>query len=279
MRLLLALPLPLALAAAAAHAQAPAATPAASATSAAKPAALPAASDVIARFVAAIGGRDAVMRHNSIRSSGTFEMPSAGVKGQVVLVQAKPDKMSMVMTVPGMGEILTAYDGAAGWAVNPMQGPRLLEGKELDQMREDAGFSNVLRSSESVRSMETVGQVEMGGQSCYKLHIVFKSGRESHDCYSVETGLLVGMVGRQDSPMGAVEVVTLVSDYKDFGGLKSATRLRQQMLGQEQIMTLDKVEFDGAADAAAFDPPAAIKTLLASAGRKPVVTKPVAAKP
>jgi hypothetical protein len=167
-----------------------------------------------------------------------------------------------------MGQIITAYDGAAGWSVNPMQGPRLLEGKELDQMREESGFANVLRSSESIRAMETVEKTEMGGQACYKVRVTYKSGRESHDCYSAETGLLVGMNSKQDSPMGSVEVVTLVSDYKEFGGLKSATRLCQQMLGQEQIMTLDTIEYDGAADAAAFEPPAAIKTLLAGASEK-----------
>ena len=261
----------LALAPAAARAQAPAAAPVAKA--AAKPdATLPAARDLVARYVAAIGGRDAVMRHSSIRSTGTFEMPAAGVKGRMVLVQAKPDRMAMTMTVPGMGEIVTAYDGTAGWSVNPMQGPRLLEGKELDQMREEAGFANVLRSSESIRAMETVEKTEMGGQPCYKVRVTYKSGRESHDCYSPETGLLVGMNSKQDSPMGSVEVVTLVSDWKEFGGLKSATRLRQQMLGQEQIMTLDTIEFDGTADAAAFEPPAAIKTLLASAAAKPTTS-------
>lgn len=262
------------LAPAVARAQTPAATTAAKAPAAAKSAALPAAKDVVARFVTAIGGQDAVMRHSSIRSTGTFEMPTAGVKGQVVLVQAKPDKMSMVMTVPGMGEILTAYDGTVGWSVNPMQGPRLLEGKELEQIREDAGFSNVLRNSANIRAMETVERTEMGGQPCYKVHITYKSGRESYDCYSVDTGLLVGMIGRQDSPMGSVEVVTLVSDYKDFGGLKTATRLRQQMLGQEQLMTLDAVVFDDAADAAAFEPPAAIRTMLASGDRKAPAAKP-----
>lgn len=257
----------LAIAPAAVRAQAPTAAPVAKAA-AAPDAALPAARELVARYVAAIGGRDALMRHSSIRSTGTFEMPAAGVKGQMVLVQAKPSKMALTMIVPGMGEIVTAYDGTAGWAVNPMQGPRLLEGKELDQMREEAGFANVLRSSESIRAMETVEKTEMGGHPCYKVKVTYKSGRESHDCYSPETGLLIGMNSKQDSPMGSVEVVTLMSDWKEFGGLKSATRLRQQMLGQEQIMTLHTIEFDGASDAAAFEPPAAIKTLLASASVK-----------
>ena len=89
----------------------------------------------------------------------------------------------------------------------------------------------------------------MGGVPCYQVKVVWKSGREATECYAVESGLLAGRQSRVETPQGAIDQTVLIGDYKDFGGLKSATRLRQQMLGQEQIMTLDKVEFDGAADA------------------------------
>jgi hypothetical protein len=258
-----------------APAQAPAPSTAAdsapSAAAVARPAqsaTLPAGKDVIARYVAAIGGRNALVKHSSMRSTGTFEMPGAGLKGDVVLVQAKPNKMALTLNVAGMGEIVTAYNGTAGWSINPMQGPRVLEGQELAQLRDDASFESMLRSGPSIRSVETVEQGEMGGQPCYKVKVTYASGRQVMDCYGTETGLLVGSVTKQESPMGVVEVTTLVGDYKDFGGLKSATSMRQRMMGQEQVMTLTNIEYDRPEDAAAFDPPPAIRTMLKSAPKE-----------
>jgi hypothetical protein len=202
------------------------------------------------------------MRHSTIRYVGTFEMPAAGVKGDVSLVQAAPDRMAMTMNIPGMGQMMTGYNGTVGWAVNPMQGPRVLEGAELDQLRDQAGLSAMLRAADRVRSAETVELTTMGGQACYKVKIIFTTGRESYDCYSPETGLLVGMIQRQESPMGSVEVTTVVSDWKEFGGIKVPTVARAQMMGQEMVQTVDHLEFDRPEDVKALEIPEAVKPLV-----------------
>jgi hypothetical protein len=223
---------------------------------------LPTGRAIIDRYVQAIGGRDAVMRNSSIRYTGNFEMPAAGMKGNLTVVQAAPNKMAMTVELPGLGQMVSGYDGTVGWSINPMQGPRVLEGKELEQLREDAGPAAMLRSPDRIRSAETVELTTMGGQSCYKVRITYHSGRESFDCYSPETGLLVGMTQTQESPMGAVQVTTLFDDWKAFGGLKTATKMRQQMLGQEQILTIDRLEFNRPDDAKAVEAPEQIKPLV-----------------
>jgi hypothetical protein len=189
-------------------------------------------------------------------------MPAAGVKGDLSVVQAAPNKMAMTMNIPGVGQIATGYDGTTGWAMNPMQGPRVLEGKELDQLREDAGPSALLRSADRIRSAETMELTTLGGQSCYRVKITYKSGRESFDCYSPDTGLLVGMISSQQSPMGTVEVTTTFGDWKEFGGLKTATTMRQQMMGQEQILTIDRLEFNRPEDVKAVEVPEQVRPLV-----------------
>jgi hypothetical protein len=226
---------------------------------------LPSGRAIIDRYVQAIGGRDAVMRNNSIRYIGTFELPAAGVKANLTVVQAAPNKMAVTIDVPGMGQMLTGFDGTVGWSINPMQGPRVLEGKELEQLRDDAGPSAMLRPPDRIRAAETVELTTMNGQPCYKVKIIYHSGRESFDCYSQQTGLLVAMTATQESPMGSVQVTSFFDEWKEFGGFKTATKVRQQMLGQEQVMTIDRVEFNGPEDAKAIEVPEQIKPLV----RKP----------
>jgi hypothetical protein len=170
--------------------------------------------------------------------------------------------MAMTMDIPGMGQVVTGFDGTTGWSVNPMQGPRLLEGKELEQLREESGPSAVLRPADRVRSVETVELTTMNGQPCYKVKVTSISGRESFDCYSTQTGLLVAMMQTQESPMGAVQVTSLFDEYKDFGGLRTPTKVRLQMMGQEQVLTIDRVEFDNPDDPKAIELPEQVKPLV-----------------
>lgn len=225
--------------------------------------ALPPASELVARFAEAIGGREALMKHQTIRSIGSFEMPAAGLKGDLRVVQSKDGKSAMTITMPGIGELAGGYDGTVGWSMNPMQGPRVLEGKELMQMQEEAGFLPLLRESSAIDSMVTVEKTTIGDVPCYKVKISYKSGRQSYDCYGVETGLLAGTMAVQESNLGTIEITTAMTDWKEFGGVKFATRMRQQAMGQEQVLSVNEVVFDDPSDAAALELPAPVKAVLA----------------
>lgn len=223
--------------------------------------ALPPADEIIDRHVAAVGGRDAVLAHTSSRVTGTFAMPSVGIEGTLVVNAAAPNLNMTRVEIPGLGTILSGFDGEVGWSVDPNLGPRLLEGMELAATREGSSQLAAVRDPSLFDVRETVERTEINDEPCFKVRLVWKSGRETFDCYSIETGLLIGGTSRQESPMGAIETVTLLEDYREFDGVRSATRIRQQMLGQEQIMTLDSVEYD-VVDPADFIPPEPIRALI-----------------
>ena len=226
---------------------------------------LPPAKDVIAKFVTATNATAVMAKHTSVKTTGKFEMASAGISGDIEIAQARPNKTMLRIDLPGMGQVQEGFDGTTGWAINPMQGPRIKTGKELEAVREESAFGASSRQGPNIASAQTVEKTEMNGEGCYKVKLVWKSGRETFDCYSVASGLLIASMAKQDTPMGSVDVTNLVSDYKDFGGQKIATRLTQQVMGQEQVITINNVEYD-AADPASFEMPAAIKAL---ADKKP----------
>ena len=226
---------------------------------------LPPAEEVIDRYVEAIGGRDAALQSMSSRTVGSFSMPAMGVTGDLTVLTGEDDQMYTSVTIPGMGEMQSGYTGEVGWSVDPLTGPRLLEGAELDAMREQADDRYAVRDPALFTSVETVGEAEYDGEACWEIAYVWVSGRESSECFSKETGLLIASVSSQESPMGTVDVVTRMSDYQQFGDLMLPTTMRQSAMGQEQVMTIESVEFDGVEDAD-FEPPAAILTLINSGG-------------
>lgn len=233
----------------------------------AQPADLPPAREVVARYVDAIGGEAAVTTPRSIRTSGTFEMGGGAMRGTFVIVQT-PTQTSLTLTLPGLGDLVTAFDGTHGWSVNPMQGPRLLEGAELAALREDGGSTGVLRRSPHLVRMETVARAEIDGEACWRVRFTYASGRETADCYAVASGLLLGSWSSQESPMGTIAVETRVGEWRAFGPLRTATVLRQRAMGQEQLLRVERVEFDRADDAAAFAPPPAVRAMLDAAAAR-----------
>jgi hypothetical protein len=222
---------------------------------------LPAAKDLVAKHVVAIGGREAILRHPFFRAKGTFGMPAAGMTGELEVAGAQPNLVLMKITLPGMGDVLQGFDGTHAWSLDPMQGPRLMEGEELAQMADEAEFASVLRESPSIASMETTEIVTLGGQQCYKVKIVRKSGRETFDCYAVDSGLLIGGFAKQKTAMGEVEAVTEYSDYQEFNGIKQPRKTTLTMMGQQQVLEFTSYEY-GPIDAAVFTVPAAIATLI-----------------
>ena len=232
----------------------------ASSIAAQAPAQLPPAKELIAKFGSATNTASVLAKHKSVTAKGKLEMPAAGLSGDLEITQARPNKSMMRVNLAGVGEMQQGFDGTTAWAVNPMQGPRILSGRELDAVREESSFGVSSRQGPNVASAETVEKTEMNGEACYKVKLVWKSGRETFDCYSVATGLLIASIVKQETPMGTVEVTNLIGDYKDFGGQKVATRVAQQAMGQEQVMRFTAIEYDIASDST-FAMPPAIKAL------------------
>jgi hypothetical protein len=223
---------------------------------------LPPAAELVARHVAAVGGESAVRRHHSSRMTGTLEMPGMGLRGEVTLTAVAPHGSRMRVVIPGLGEIATGFDGTTGWSLNPMQGPRVLEGGELARLRDETDFhGEILRAQNAATSRRTVALTELGGQPCYRVEVTWASGRQSAECYAVASGLLVGSWSHEVTATATMELTTTLSGYREVGGVKFPTVMRLRVGPQEQLLTFTDIVLDDA-DPSAVAPPVAIRALL-----------------
>lgn len=222
--------------------------------------ALPPAAPLVAKYAAAIGA-PALMRAPQITTKGGMAMVAAGINATFEMVQLRPNSMQMLTTIPGVGAIQVGYDGTIAWSVDPMQGPRLLAGKELDEIREEADPRATARAPDLFSAVETVADTTMGGERCYLVKLTWKSGRETFDCYSPTSGLMVGSKSVQQTAMGAIPVTTVYNDYKKFGDFTMPTKTTQSMMGQQQVITISSVEVGTGAGVSIVAPPE-IKALV-----------------
>jgi outer membrane lipoprotein-sorting protein len=233
---------------------------------------LPPAQQVVDRYVAAIGGKQALARYQSRRIVAEMAMPAMGMTLTVETMASRPNKMLVKSNMPGMGEMLSGYDGQVAWSVNPVQGPRVLVGSELAQAVRMADFDAASDLARLYPTLETVARDSAAGRPCFRVRMVSRDGDEAFGCFDTESGLLLSLQSKQESPMGKVDVTAAFSDYRDFGGIKYAGTTTTSLMGQQMVTTLKEVSYDPIAPSA-FEPPAQIKALSQPGGPAPA-TKP-----
>ena len=223
---------------------------------------LPDVTSIIARYVEATGGEDLIRSLASAHATGSFSMEAQGLSGELEVFSAAPNKLLVRTTLAGIGESATGFDGEIGWSIDPLMGPRLLQGKELEQVRDEADFFGDLHDPGSYSVMEVTGMEEFDGANCYAIRFVRLSGLESLEFFEVDGGLIRGSRSTQESVMGSMAVTTYLSEYRAFGGLLVPTRMVQEFgVGQIAEITMQSVEY-GTVPPEAFDLPLEISALV-----------------
>jgi hypothetical protein len=204
--------------------------------------ALPDGKTVIERFIKAIGGRDAIMRQTGRHVVGKMEVPAQGMSGDLELWAQAPNKMTMSVSISGIGSIRGGYNGTVGWSLNPMMGPMLLDSLQLRQMQQQADFYSALYPETTIKSVETVGDTTFEGKACYKVKVTTTWGEEYAEFFDKEAGLQIGEIRSQASPMGPIEAVTIASDWRSVDGVLMPFKSVQRVMGMEQVFLITSVE-------------------------------------
>ena len=224
---------------------------------------LPTASDIFTKSIEAIGGEAAIRKHTSMVTKGTLSMPAAGMSGKLEIITLAPNKILTLMEFPGVGKITQGFDGTVGWSVNPMQGPSLIEGSMLEELKKSSDMYKDLDPSKIWTKAETKGAVNFGGIPCYEIAVTGGPG-DGALYYEIQTGLTRGMMLTVETPMGKMPSTTMMSDYKEFDGVKIATRTDVEAMNMKQVLVVDSVDYKSI-DPAIFNLPPEIKALVSGA--------------
>jgi hypothetical protein len=159
-----------------------------------------------------------------------------------------------------MGSIRTGYDGTTAWEIHPAMGAQILSGRRHDQTRQQADMLSALTPEKYIKSSETVEKTSFDGKDAYKVKVVLHNGEEYFEFYDASTNLNIGSIRQVESPMGAIEATTTITEYQKFGGLLMASRMKQGAMGMVQMVSIMNVEF-APVPASTFELPKEIKAL------------------
>jgi len=233
--------------------------PDSSATPVAKPVSnpvkLPAAKEVVDKYVKAIGGRDALLKHKSRYQTGTIELSPMGVKGTVESFSRSDNRSLTKVSLDGIGDILDGYDGTTAWTSNPVQGNRVKEGKELDQSKRQSTFGREA-NIEKIYTSLTVKNVEKVGERDAYVVVASTAGLPDDILYfDTETGLMVRSDSIVLAPEGQQATSSFYEDYREVNGIKSAFKVRAKTPAFEITTVVTEIKYDVAIEDSRFVQP------------------------
>lgn len=221
----------------------------------------PTPQSIAARHDSLVGGRAALENRRSMRMTGTYAIPDAGIAAPLEILKLRPNKYLFRTTFGPLGEIVSGYDGTTAWAVQPGQGAILLEKEVATMVAEQADFFGDFHDYSRFAKVELAEEGNFEGRRVHRVRMLRASGDTLMEFFDVTSGLSAGSLSVVSGPLGRSRTTTLVSEYKDFGGLLVATRIEQRTSQYKLIISIAAVEFD-TFDEAAVEPPESVRALI-----------------
>lgn len=187
---------------------------------------------VMDKYIAAIGGKDALAKINSTTMLASTTMQ--GMTLDMKEIKAKGGKMSQSVSVMGNTVQKMVFDGKDGRMEVQGQKMPIPADKKAEMLKETEVFPEL--------SMAKSADVKVGGiekfnnEDCY----VIKDGDTTY-YYSVKSGLKVGEADK-DAP-------TIFSDYQLVSGVKMPFTISQSMQGMDIVFKVKSYEINKATDA------------------------------
>jgi hypothetical protein len=147
--------------------------------------ATPTADEIIARYVQRVGGAERLSAVLSVRRSGKF-YGGGGFEAVVTNENRRPNKVREEFTFGGLTGV-TAFDGKAGWKIEPWGGKKDAEPLGEDETKgivEDAEFDDPLFNyKERGNTAALIGTDQIEGTDVYKLQLTLASNGDVRTYY------------------------------------------------------------------------------------------------
>ena len=223
-------------------------------------AALPAqtADEIVAKYVAKIGGMPKIEAVKTLKKTGKFT-GGGGFEAKVVEENKRPDMVRQEFVLQGMTGI-TAYDGKTGWKIEPWQGKKDVEPlgeEEMKQILEDSDFDGPLvHAKEKGNTVELAGTEPVEGTDAFKLKVTLKNGDVQYHYVDTEDFVPIKIEKKRMIRGAERESETSLGDYKEVAGVyyPHSFELGQKGSPNRQKIVFDKIEANVPLDDSLFRP-------------------------
>lgn len=211
---------------------------------------------ILQKHVKAIGGEAAFKKTKSREMIGVLDIPSQGMSADMKIISKAPNKMRSELDIPGMGKVIEACDGTVAWSQNPFTGLLEKEGSQLKQAKTQADFYRDIEIAGRFEKWTLKGREEVDGKDAWVLVGSSANGDAETMYIDATTYLMHKVTAKTETPNGAMDASTTLTDYRTVNGLKFPFMVKIQSPMGEMSMKIKAVNFDVDAPDSLFSKPA-----------------------
>jgi len=217
---------------------------------------------ILDKYIEATGGKKAYDKIKNRLTKGMVEIPAAGIKLELTVYSAKPNKLYTLVKSKEIGDTESGTDGKIFWEKTLTSGPRILEGTELTEAQREAVFDKDVHWKKVYAKAEFVGMDSVDTNLCYKVIMHPKEGKPQTFFFDQKSYLLVKTEAIVETQMGSVPLQTFFGDYKKVDGILISHRATIKVIGQDQLITWQSIEHNIKMPEDIFKIPEDIKKLM-----------------
>jgi photosynthetic reaction center cytochrome c subunit len=221
------------------------------------PSAMPTVDDIIAKYTDALGGAAAIQKITSFEKKGTLDMPSRKLKASAEMLRKAPNKEAWIVHLPDGTAYEEAYNGASGWQQQPGKGVDDLGGDDLVRLKEAASFIPGLNLRQEFSRVQVVGTEKIGDRDAYRIAAFRAGGGQVRFYFDTQSGLLLRVSQRIESPLGSLPQNTDYSDYRDVNGVKVPFTVADVQAEGPATFRWEQIQANVPIEDSKFDKPAA----------------------
>lgn len=181
-------------------------------------AALPTVDQVLAKYVAAVGGKDAASKFKTTVIKGTIER-SENRNAQLEVTLKDGDKYLVTQTSP-QGVSTLGVNGEGAWA-RSSAGARRLSGRALEQSKRTAAlYYAPIKILDEPAQMKVAGTEKIGDREAYVLAITIDPNSTRRLFFDTQTGLLLREQTTTRTMLVPLPDQVDFEDYRDVDGIK-----------------------------------------------------------
>jgi photosynthetic reaction center cytochrome c subunit len=213
---------------------------------------LPAAEQLLDKYLAAVGGAEALQKITSRVQKGTLTA-FGGQHFPMDVYSKAPDKRFSVMHLQG-GDSVTAFNGKQGWLSVPGR-VHMMSAAENDAARIDADLYFPAHVKTLYQKFRVDAGEKINGHDTYMV-VGSNEGQPPLRLYlDKDSGLLLRLIRYAETPMGRNPTQMDYADYRDADSVKIPFRWTLARPGNRFTIQVEQVQQNVPVDDAKFVPP------------------------
>jgi thiol-disulfide isomerase/thioredoxin len=210
---------------------------------------------ILDRYVAALGGRDAVAKLKSRVTRARIDVAGLNSGGRLETFAKAPNMLVTVMNMKSTGTVKRGFDGRTSWVISNQKGFQNPSPMELAALAAEAEFYREIKLKELYSRVTLVGAGTVGTREAHIVEATPRIGAVEKLYFDVETGLLLRRDAMAAGSGGVGRAEFYFSDWREVDGVKIPFKTTELTPNATYIFTVEEVKHNVPLDEGIFRQP------------------------